>query len=90
MTRYPNPLVAVSDLIAKAFAVLADRDNPGGRSAFVVMSPRSRSRHVPTPQAPGEKAPLSPHGVEDRARPVANMEGMRRRPHTDARSASQH
>jgi hypothetical protein len=84
MTRYPNPFAAFSEWMVKAFAILADRDNVGGRSAFVVM-PRSRARHVPTPQAPPATAPSTPHSAEHSARPIEKSESVRRRRHTDPR-----
>lgn len=54
MTRYRNPIAALSELITKAFAALGDRDHPGGRNAFVMFPPRARSRHSSTVQTPSE------------------------------------
>lgn len=84
MTRYPNPFAAFSEWMVKAFAILADRDNTGGRSAFVVM-PRARARHAPTPQAPPATAPSTRPSAEHGASPIETSESVRRRRSTDPR-----
>jgi len=85
MSRYPNPLAALSELITKAFATLGDRDNPGGRNAFVVFPPRARSRHLSTAQTPRARAPSTPHDTQPIAKPNEKSESMHRRRHTDPR-----
>ena len=85
MTRYPNPFAALSELITKAFETLGDRDNPGGRNAFVVFPPRARRRDVSTAQALRATAPSIPHGTQQSARPNEKSETMHRRRHTDPR-----
>jgi hypothetical protein len=69
MTRHPNPFAALSEVITKAFATLGDRDNPGGRNAFVVLPPRARSRYLSTVQTSRAGAPSTPHGAQPNARP---------------------
>ena len=80
MTRYPNPFAALSELITKAFATLGDRDNPGGRNAFVVFSPRARRRHLSTPETPRARASSTPHGAQPNARPNEKSESMHATP----------
>lgn len=70
MTRYPNPFAALSELITRAFATLGDRDNPGGRNAFVVYSPRARERHLSTSHG----SRTTPHTAEHREKPVGESE----------------
>ena len=81
MTRYPNPFAALSGLITRAFATLGDRDNPGGRNAFVVFLPRARGRHVSTSQ----RSRATPRTTEHGGRPVGGSESMHRRRHNDPR-----
>ena len=85
MTRYPNPFAAFVELIAKAFAPLADRDYAAGRRAFVVLRTRSRARDLSTSQAPRAKATSTPHRAEQGARPIEKSETMQQRRHTDTR-----
>jgi len=48
--RFPNPFTALSEIVAKAFAIVGDRDRAGGRGAFGVglshTSTRRRARVV--------------------------------------------
>ena len=83
MTRYPNPFTALSELITRTFATLGERDNPGGRNAFVVRPPRSRASHVSTPRTPRAGVSSTPHGARQSARPNAKSETVHRRRHTD-------
>jgi len=64
MTRFPNPFTAVTQVIAKAFAVLGDRDGVGGRSAFVVGVPRSKMRRSPRAPAPRAHEASTPTSSE--------------------------
>ena len=83
MTRYPNPFTALSELITRAFATLGERDNPGGRNAFVVRPPRSRASHLSTPQTPRVGVSSTRHGDHQRAGPNAKSKTVHRRRHTD-------
>ena len=85
MTRYPNPFAALSELITRAFATLGDRDNPGGRNAFVVFRPRARGRPHSAAQTPSASVPSAQHGTQHSARPNERMNTMHRRRHTDPR-----
>jgi hypothetical protein len=85
MTRYPNPFAALSELITRAFATLGERDNPGGRNAFVIRPPRSRARQFSTSQTPRAGASSTTHGDRQSAKPNAKSETARRRRHTDPR-----
>ena len=81
MTRYPNPFTALSELITRAFATLGERDNPGGRNAFVVR-PRSRA-HFSTPRTPRAGASSTRHDDHQRTGPNAKSKTVHRRRHTD-------
>jgi len=54
MTRFPNPLAAVTQVIGRAFAILGDRDGTGGQGTFVAAVPRSKTRR--SPRAPTRRA----------------------------------
>jgi hypothetical protein len=83
MTRHPNPFAALSELITRAFATLAERDNLGGRNAFVVRPQRSRASHSSTPRTPRARTSSTPHAEEQSTRPNARSETAQQRPHTD-------
>jgi hypothetical protein len=54
MTRFPNPFTAVSEIVAKAFAIVGDRDGAGRRDGFGIGLSHARSRrpaHTPASQA---------------------------------------
>lgn len=83
MSRFPNPFAAVTDLVAKAFATMGDRDGPGGR-AFVVGLSRPRTRHAshtPTPQSTASPA----NNVEATAPSAETSRTMPHRRHMDSR-----
>ena len=85
MTRFPNPFTAVSELVAKAFATLGDRDGAGGRSAFVVGLSHPRARRSSPPSTPPAQAVSMPDGSESSATSTGNSATTHRRRHTDAR-----
>jgi hypothetical protein len=82
VTRFPNPFTAVSELVAKAFATLGDRDGVGGRSAFVVGLSHPRARRSSPPSTPPAQAASTPDGSESGTTSTATTH---RRRHTDAR-----
>ena len=70
--RFPNPLASVSELVAKAFAIVGDRDGIDGRRPFGVELSRLRSRR-PTPSpAPHSEAASSLDVAESSATSAEN------------------
>jgi len=65
VTRFRNPFASLSDLVAKAFTIIGDRDAARGRGAFIVRlsHPKTRrSSRAPTPHTGG--IATRRHGVE--------------------------
>ena len=65
--RFPNPLASVSELVAKAFAIVGDRDGVDGRKPFGVELSRLRSRRPTQSPAPHREAASSRDGAESSA-----------------------
>jgi hypothetical protein len=45
---FPNPLAAVSQMVAKAFAIIGDRDSLGGRQSFGISLPLHQPQRTPS------------------------------------------
>ena len=75
MTTVPNPFTALLQMLAKAFAPLANRDGLGSRRAFVIEVARSKPRRSP-------RASTSP------AQEAATPDSLNQHPVADPRRAS--
>ena len=64
---FPNPLASVSELVARAFAIVGDRDGIDGRRPFGVELSRLRSRRQTQSPAPHRAAASPLDGVESGA-----------------------
>jgi hypothetical protein len=64
VTRLPSPFAALTQLFAKAFTILGDRDGAGGRSAFVVGVARSKTRRSSRAPASQAQEPATPNSSE--------------------------
>jgi len=51
MIRFPNPLAGVSQIVAKAFAILGEHDGVGRRSTFGIRLPHDQVRRPMSNQA---------------------------------------
>jgi hypothetical protein len=88
MTGLPNPLAAMTQLFAKAFAALAERDGAGGRNAFVVTVDRSKPRRSVPATTSHTHEPSTHNSPGPSARSAREPGISRQRRFTDARWAS--
>ena len=65
--RFPNPLTSVSELVAKAFAIVGDRDGVDGRRPFGIELPRTGPRRPTRSQTPRRETASSREGAESSA-----------------------
>lgn len=65
--RFPNPLTAVSDLVARAVAIVGDRDGADGRRPFGLELPHTWSHHPTRAPAPRPEMASSRDGAESSA-----------------------
>ena len=88
VTRFPSPFAALTQLFARAFTILGDRDGAGGRSAFVVGVSRSKPRRSSRAPASQAQDAATPNGPDPLAQSSEESATPRRRRFTDAPWAS--
>jgi len=68
--RFPNPFTAVSEIVAKAFTIIGDRDAAGGRGRFGVRLSNPRIRRPARAPTPNAEAGSTGDRPESSARPT--------------------
>jgi hypothetical protein len=87
VTRFPNPIGALTHLFTRAFATLAARDG-AGRSVLVVGRSHSKMQRSPQASALQAREATAPNGSDINARQNETSDASDRRRFADSRWAS--
>ena len=78
MTRFPNPFASALEIVAKAFAIVGDRDGAGRRDGFGIGLPHTRARRPMGDRAPQTHAPSARDGSAESPANAAEKSGSSR------------
>jgi hypothetical protein len=88
VTRIPSPFAALTQLFAKAFTILGDRDGAGGRSAIIVGGSRSKTRRSSRAPASQAQEAATPNSSDPSAGSTETSGRLHQRRVTDSGSVS--